>query len=97
MYGDHVHEKIWKDYFDGKIVSSAVTMHFVLSGIDDKMDTGPIIVQVPVSLTDCKSQGDIQKRVNALEHQIQWQITQHIINGKVTWSGVEGEPITFEE
>lgn len=31
MYGDHVHEKIWRDYFDGKIVSSAVTMHFVPS------------------------------------------------------------------
>ena len=20
MYGDHVHEKVWRDYFDGKIV-----------------------------------------------------------------------------
>gem|GEM_PF-5921172 len=31
MYGDHVHEKIWKDFFDGAIASSAVTMHFVPS------------------------------------------------------------------
>ena len=87
MYGDNVHKKVWQDYFDGRIVSSAVTMHFVPSGVDDTMDSGPIIVQVPVSLIGCESWQDIQKRVNAMEHTIQWQVTEHVMNEKVTWSG----------
>lgn len=97
MHGNHVHEKIWRDYFDGKIISSAVTMHFVPSDIDDDMDTGPIIAQVPVSLEGCKSPSDIQKRVNAMEHRIQWQVSEYIIDEKITWSGVRGEPVHFEE
>jgi phosphoribosylglycinamide formyltransferase-1 len=88
MYGDHVHEKVWRNYFDGKIVSSAVTMHFVPSEVNDKMDTGPIIVQVPVSLVGCTTQKEVKERVNQMEHKIQWQITEHVINGKITWSGV---------
>jgi len=97
MHGNHVHEKVWKDYFDGKIISSAVTMHFVPSDIDDNMDTGPIIAQIPVSLEGCKSPSDIQKRVNAMEHTIQWQVSEYIIQGKITWSGIKGEPVRFEE
>ncbi len=97
MYGDNVHKKVWEDYFDGRIVSSAVTMHFAPSGIDDTMDSGPIILQVPVSLVGCGSWDDVRKRVNAMEHKIQWQITEHVINGKVKWSGVKWEPIIFDE
>ena len=89
MYGDNVHKKVWEDYFDGRIVSSAVTMHFVPSGVDDKMGSGPIIIQVPVSLIDCKNWEEVKTRVNAMEHHIQWQITEHIINDKITWSGVK--------
>lgn len=97
-YGKHDHEKVWQDYFDGKIVSSAVTMHFVQSGEGDEMDNGEgIIVQVPVPLTDCQSQADVKSRVNDMEHQIQWQITEHVINGRINWSGEKGEPVVFEE
>jgi len=98
MHGNHVHEEIWKDYFDGKIVSSAVTMNFIQSGFDDKMDNGEgIIIQVPVLLEGCKNPSDIKKRVNAMEHKIQWQVSQYIIDGEITWSGVKGEPVQFEE
>lgn len=98
MHGNHVHEKIWEDYFDGKIVSSAVTMNFIQSGVDDKMDNGEgIIIQVPVLLEGCKSPSDIQKRVNAMEHKIQWQVSAYIIDEKITWSGIKGEPVQFEE
>lgn len=97
MYGDNVHKKVWEDFFDGRIVSSAVTMHYVPSGVKDKMDTWPIIVQVPVPLAGCTKWEDVKERVNTMEHEIQWQITEHVVNGKIAWSGKKWEPVKFEE
>ncbi len=97
MYGDNVHKKIWEDYFDGRIVSSAVTMHFVPSGVRDKMDTWPIIVQVPIPLAGCTKWEDVKDLVNTMEREIQWQITEHVVNGKITWSGKKGELVKFTE
>ncbi|MDD3645980.1 MAG: formyltransferase family protein [Candidatus Gracilibacteria bacterium] len=83
MYGDKLHQKIWEDYTTGKINQTCVTMHYVTEKVDD----GPIIVQVPVSLAGCLSPQDVKTKVNAVEHDVQWKVTQLIVTGKIVWDG----------
>ncbi|MDP2090353.1 MAG: formyltransferase family protein [Candidatus Gracilibacteria bacterium] len=91
MYGIKVHEKIFQDYIDGKINQTCITMHYVT----DKYDDGPIIAQVPVSISGCKNVKELQNRVNEIEKIFQWKITLMVMTGEIFWSGIKGEPVVF--
>jgi folate-dependent phosphoribosylglycinamide formyltransferase PurN len=93
MYGMNIHKKVWEDYVDWKINQTCVSMHYVTDNFDD----GPIIVQLPISLVWCNSPMDIQKRVNDIEHIIQWKITEMIMSWDISWSWVKWEPVKFPE
>ena len=79
LYGQKVHEKVWEDYQAWKIKRTCVTMHFV----NDELDRGQVICQIPVELEGCKSTKDVKERVNAKEHEWQWQITRLVIRWEI--------------
>ncbi len=90
MHWKAVHEKIWEDYQNWEINQSCVSMHYITDEYDsDKYN----IVQVPVSLVWCKSAEDVWNRVNDMEHEIQWKITQMVINWDISWSWKEGSEV----
>lgn len=93
MWGMRVHRKVWEDYLEWKINRTCVTMHYVVPWIDE----GPIAVQVPVHIIeDCKSPEDVQAKVNVMEHEIQWKVTQMIISGAIKWSWKIGEKVEID-
>ena|GEM_PF-3308842 len=57
-------------------------MHYVSKKIDD----GPIIAQIPVSINKCNSWEDVKKAVNKVEQKYQWKITKLVIEKKIAWS-----------
>ncbi|MCP4482101.1 MAG: phosphoribosylglycinamide formyltransferase [bacterium] len=60
MYGMHVHEAV---FFSGDKVSGA-TVHIVT----EKCDTGPIIMQEEVDISDCDTAKKIASKVLKVEH-----------------------------
>lgn len=62
MYGINVHQKV----FENKDSFSGATVHLVDGGID----TGKIINQQKVGITNCKSPQEIAKSVLEVEHKI---------------------------
>ena len=91
MYWDKIHKKIWEDYKEKKIKRTCITMHYVSKKIDD----GPIVAQIPVNISKCKSWEDIKKAVNKVEQKYQWKITKLIIEWKITWSWEKDDPVVF--
>jgi phosphoribosylglycinamide formyltransferase 1 len=85
MHGSHVHEAVVEAYEKGIRTHSAVTMHFVT----DEYDQGPVFFRhhVPIMHGDsAKSLGD---RVNKVEHEWQPAITNLVVNGQITWDGLD--------
>jgi folate-dependent phosphoribosylglycinamide formyltransferase PurN len=62
MYGINVHKAV----FDSSCKVSGATVHFV----DETYDTGKIISQKCVDISDVKSPEDIAARVLEVEHQL---------------------------
>jgi folate-dependent phosphoribosylglycinamide formyltransferase PurN len=93
MHGMAVHEKIWEDYQAWIIHQTCVTMHYATNQFDDPRFT---IAQIPVTLEDCNSADDIQKKVNKMEHEVQWKITQMIVNKDINWSWDENDSIQVD-
>jgi len=62
MYGIHVHEAV----FNSSVKVSGATVHFV----DSTYDTGKIIVQKCVDISDVNSPEEIAQRVLKVEHQL---------------------------
>ena len=65
---------------------SGVTVHFV----DEGVDTGPIIAQVPVPVFDDDNESSLHQRIQAEEHKIYPQVVKwfaanliHVDNKKV--------------
>jgi phosphoribosylglycinamide formyltransferase 1 len=59
MYGHHVHEAVLRS---GE-THSGCTVHYV----DDSYDTGPIVLQRDVEITDCKTPSEIAAKVFEVE------------------------------
>lgn len=95
MHWEAVHKKVWQDYVDWKINQTCVTMHYATDIFDDPNAT---IVQVPVDLSWpfdlwschqehwCRNAKEVWERVNAVEHFIQWKITQLIVSWAISWT-----------
>lgn len=59
-----------------KVKISGVTVHYV----DEGMDTGPIIEQATVFLTENETKESLQKKIHAVEHQLYPTVLQHLFN-----------------
>ena len=62
---------------------TGVTVHFV----DEGLDTGPIIAQVPVQVEEQDTADTLAERIHQVEHQLLVQVIQEIAEGKIALSG----------
>ncbi|HVO73407.1 MAG TPA: phosphoribosylglycinamide formyltransferase [Ignavibacteriaceae bacterium] len=79
MYGINVHKAV----FDSSAKVSGPTVHFV----DETFDTGKIIAQRCVDISDVSSPEEIAERVLKLEHEILPFVIKKIAEGKVIIEG----------
>jgi len=86
MYGDNVHKAIEANYKKGKIQTTAVSMHFVSD--DNEYDTGPVFFEKVVGLRREDAADDIGSRVNEVEHADQAFYTNEVLQGRISWDGV---------
>lgn len=75
MYGMNVHRAV----FESSAQVSGASIHFV----DETFDTGRIIAQRCVDISDAKSPEEIAERVLKIEHQILPEVIEKIALGKV--------------
>ncbi len=75
MYGKNVHKAV----FESSVKISGATVHFV----DETFDTGRIIAQQCVDISDCKSPEEIAEKVLVIEHNILPTVIKKISEGKV--------------
>jgi phosphoribosylglycinamide formyltransferase-1 len=75
MYGMNVHRAV----FESSAKVSGVSVHFV----DETYDTGKIIAQRCVDISDIKSPEEIAERVLRIEHQLLPDVIEKIALGKV--------------
>jgi formyltetrahydrofolate-dependent phosphoribosylglycinamide formyltransferase len=75
MYGMNVHQAV----FESSAQISGATVHFV----DETFDTGRIIAQRCVDISDVKSPEEIAEKVLRIEHQILPDVIEKIALGKV--------------
>ncbi|MGD8191801.1 phosphoribosylglycinamide formyltransferase [Brevibacillus ginsengisoli] len=62
---------------------TGVTVHFV----DEGLDTGPIIAQLPVQVEESDTAETLAKRIHQVEHQLLVDVINEIAEGKVKLSG----------
>lgn len=93
MHGHHVHEAIIKAYSEGKILFSAVSMHFVT----DKYDKGPIFFSYPVYIGPDYDADKIGAEVNKIKHGWQARITNLVLEGKIYWDGINPESLVVPD
>lgn len=90
LYGHYVHEAVLAAYKEGRITHSAVSMHFVTENFDE----GPVFFSHPVEILPDDTVETLAKRVNEAEHRYQPEITNLVINGKISWDGKD--PATLQ-
>lgn len=62
--------------FEASVKVSGVTIHFV----DEGMDTGPIIAQEPVRIEETDTKIDVQRKIQAVEHELYPKTIQNVIS-----------------
>lgn len=65
--------------FDYPVKVSGVTVHFV----DEGMDTGPIIAQVPVAITEEDTLESFAEKIHQAEHSLYPEVVYQLITGKI--------------
>ena len=75
MYGMNVHKAV----FDASVQVSGASIHFV----DESYDTGKIIAQRCVDISDVESPEELAKRVLKIEHQLLPYVIEKFALGKV--------------
>jgi folate-dependent phosphoribosylglycinamide formyltransferase PurN len=83
MWGHHVHEAVMKAYGEGRLVQSAVTMHFVTPYSADGYDRGPVFFQMPVLIRPDDTPDTLAKRVNEKERAWQSKVLNMVVNGHI--------------
>jgi len=79
MYGHHVHEAI----FESGVRISGATVHLVNS----EYDSGPIVLQKSVDISDVSSPGEIAERVLKIEHEIFPEAVKLLVEDKLIVKG----------
>lgn len=69
---------------------TGVTIHFV----DEEVDHGPIILQVPVAVEDGDDEVTLQKRIQAVEHEVYPVVIDAFARGRLR---VDGRSVTWKE
>ncbi len=93
FYGDRVHKEVMEAYRRNEITSSAVTMHFVTEIYDD----GPVFFECKVPIRPDDTPQTLKARVNAQEHLHQPRITSMVVNGAISWDGVDRDSLKHPE
>lgn len=83
VYGEKLHEMVWKAYEKGEITEGEIVMHFVT----EKIDEGPIFFRHSFSLYGIENLEDYRENVRALEHYFQPALTNLVIEGEISWDG----------
>jgi folate-dependent phosphoribosylglycinamide formyltransferase PurN len=65
-------------------------MHFVT----DKYDRGPVFFRYPVLIRPDEMPESLGARVNKIEHTWQSFITNLVLNGEISWDGVDPKSLT---
>lgn len=60
------------------VSQTGITIHYVDAG----MDTGPIIAQEAIALSEKETRESIQEKIQVLEHQLYPQVIQHLLHKK---------------
>ncbi|WP_431800897.1 phosphoribosylglycinamide formyltransferase [Halobacillus andaensis] len=60
---------------DKKVKVTGVTIHFV----DDGMDTGPIIAQEAISITENDTKDEVRQKVQSVEHRLYPRVIQSLL------------------
>lgn len=79
MYGHHVHEAVMAAYTEGKIMQSAVTVHFV----NTEYDRGPTIFRLPVMIRPTDTPETLARRVNEKERAWQSYVLNLVVHGYI--------------
>ncbi len=90
LYGHRVHEAVIAARDRGKITHSAVCMHFVTG----EYDRGPVFFRCAVTIADSDTPDTIGRAVNKQEHIHQPPITSLVVNGQISWDGVNADSLT---
>jgi phosphoribosylglycinamide formyltransferase-1 len=90
MYGHRVHEAVLAAFHEGRVTSSAVTMHFVT----DEYDKGPVFFKYPVLIRPDDTPETLGSRVNKIEHAWQPFVTNLVLCGAVSWNGSDPHTLT---
>lgn len=93
LYGHYVHEAVIEAFKKGLIKSSAVTMHFV----DGVYDHGPTFAKINVAIDEFDTAETLGKKVNLYEHAHQARITNLVVNGFITWDGINKDSLVIPD
>jgi phosphoribosylglycinamide formyltransferase 1 len=83
MYGLRAHEAVLAAYRRGELRETELCMHFVT----DEYDAGPIFCRLPVPILDEDTPETLAERVKRREHDVQWRMTDLVVNGDIRWDG----------
>jgi phosphoribosylglycinamide formyltransferase 1 len=72
-----------KDAFDYGAKVTGVTVHFV----DEKMDHGPIILQMPVRIEEGQNLGSLENKIHKIEHRLYPEAVRLFVEGKIRLEG----------
>ncbi|KKQ35777.1 MAG: Phosphoribosylglycinamide formyltransferase [Candidatus Nomurabacteria bacterium GW2011_GWB1_37_5] len=89
MYGHHVHKAVMDAYRKGEVKNSEITMHFVTP----EYDKGPTFFKLPIEIFFDDTAETLGKRANEAEHKYQPYITDLIVNGKISWDGINPDSL----
>jgi phosphoribosylglycinamide formyltransferase-1 len=89
LYGHHVHEAVMAAFRRGEITHSAVSMHFVT----EEYDRGPVFLDCKIKINEGDTPDSLARRVNDCEHYYQPRITDLVVNGLISWDGVNPDSL----
>ncbi len=77
-----------KQAFEHGVKVSGITIHFV----DPGLDTGPIIYQEPVDISDCRTEEEAAAKILKVEHRAYAKVVDSFSKGKYV---IEGKRVRF--
>ena len=89
-FGHHIHERIIESYKKGETKFTGITMHFVTDIYDDP---NAIFFRRKVEILPDDTPETLAKRVNRMEHKWQPIITNRVVQGEISWDGVDPKTI----
>ena len=89
LHGEQVHAAALASYHRGEITHTQICMHFVTTGAGAKYDEGPVFFRLNIEIRPDDTVATLSARVNMFEHVWQWQITDLVTHGAISWDGVD--------